>query len=194
MGLVVPPLLAGAAAFAVTYFDPLGTIKATNEPEEPAVPSGTRPDGAEDIAAPEDSEVVAEEAGPPPPPKMPSLLDPEAKSAKKKKGKDGDPPATVLLELEPIVVSLMDVEGERRAPRLRIAIAVEGLESHLAAGEVVTIKLRDGFTAALREMPPAEIGQANGLDRVRAHLLEEAGAVLGSGAVSQILITDFLMT
>ncbi|WOI52929.1 flagellar basal body-associated FliL family protein [Parvularcula sp. LCG005] len=110
---------------------------------------------------------------------------------KKKKG-DAHGGDSVLLTLEPIVVSLTQTGGSaRRPPRLRAAIAVEG---HMEDTEEVALRLRDAFTSAIRDVPPQTLGGPGGLEALRQRLMDEATALFGEGVVSSVLITDFLMT
>jgi hypothetical protein len=173
------PVVAGAAAFGLTYWAPWEGA-ATEQP--PAAADDPHGEGAahEGITT---LEVYAADGA----------SDGKSKP-KKKAGKDGA--GRAILTLEPMIVSLAGPEGvaTRRTPRLRIALAVEGAGDVLLSGEAVTIKLRDGFTAIVRGFPPEALGAANGLEELRAALLAHARDVLGEESVSAILITDFLMT
>ncbi|MEM9421024.1 MAG: flagellar basal body-associated FliL family protein [Pseudomonadota bacterium] len=214
LGMALPPVLAGAAAFGVSYFAPLPgmtgptDITATHDEvdvdHQTMAGSDPQAEGNEDdkkgsVSASYDGKAASEQKSTETKPKaLPTLIGEGGsdKKKKKKKGKDGDKdPALALLKIEPIVISLsQETGGPRRAPRLRIAIAVEALEDSLTDPAVISLKLRDGFTAAARALPPDQLGGPGGLEILREELLTAAKAMLGENAVSSILITDYLMT
>ncbi|MGV6820056.1 MAG: flagellar basal body-associated FliL family protein [Parvularcula sp.] len=175
--LAVPPLVAGIAAFGGAYF--LGDLFV----------------GTPAQAASSEQEVKEASHGEkdvPPEEKQSS----HAKKKKKKKKKHGDHDEEGhLLILEPMVVSLAQAENSRgRAPRLRIVVGVEGSAELLSHEDKAIPLLRDRFTSAIRGLSADTLGAPGGLDIVRASLLAEAMAVLGTDGVDTVLITDFIIT
>ena len=177
MGMVLPALLAGGAAFAVSYLQPFGgNDGATDQAEAAEMTTESVKDGDA-------------------PPALPKLAGAKDDKGKKKKGEAPEAAPSLLLPLEPIVVSLaMEGNDVRRAPRLRITIVVEGDEKRLADKDVVALMLRDRFTAAMRALPPQTLGGPGGLEILREALKTEANSLMGEGAIHSVLITDFAMT
>ncbi len=202
LGLVLPPVLAGAAAFGVSYFGPLPGMAGA-----PATEMADTDKAYDDNGATEKSDDAygdghdkekkddAYAAAGAKPKTLPTLIGEDGgDKKKKKKGKD-EAPGLALLKIEPIVISLsQETGGPRRAPRLRMVIAVEAFEDYLTDPAVIQLKLRDGFTAAARALPPETLGGPEGLEALRLELLTAAKDMLGEDAVSAILITDYLMT
>ena len=104
------------------------------------------------------------------------------------------PPAKPFL-LDPLVVSLTDPDGaRRRAPRLRVVVAVVAEET--AAGDLSADDpvLRDGFTAAARRLGAETLAGPDGLEALRAAFLAHARETLGEEAVRGVLVTDYVMS
>ncbi len=103
--------------------------------------------------------------------------------------------ASVIVPMEPIIVSLSDPEqGRRRAPRLRVVIALETDEKAAKRAEEEAPRLRDGFTAVAREVGPETLTGPEGLETLRAAFLESARGVLGETSVRSVLLTDYITT
>jgi len=103
--------------------------------------------------------------------------------------------ASVIVPMEPIIVSLSDPEqGRRRAPRLRVVIALETDEKAAKRAEEEAPRLRDGFTAAAREVGPETLTGPEGLETLREAFLESARGVLGETSVRSVLLTDYITT
>lgn len=175
---VIPPVAAGIAAFGLSLWAPWAS-QANEGPEGAAAAGGADAGDGEE----------ADDAK-----RLPRLVDASGK-AKGKGGKGGGDAA--LLPLDPLIVSLPEGEDgttRGRPVRLRISLSVEGNEAILAKTQVVSILLRDEFTATVRAMTPQALGGTGGLEALREALLQSARDALGEDAVSNILITDFLMT
>lgn len=177
IGLVIPPVVAGIAAFGGAYF--LGDLFA-GTPAQAASPEQEVTDtshGDKD-ASPNEQHTSHEK---------------KKKKKKKKKGDHGDEGHLVILD--PMVVSLAQPGNSRgRAPRLRIVIGIEGSAELLSHEDKAIPLLRDRFTSAIRELSAETLGAPGGLDILRASLLAEAMAVLGTDGVDTVLITDFIIT
>ncbi|MBB4658296.1 flagellar basal body-associated FliL family protein [Parvularcula dongshanensis] len=85
-------------------------------------------------------------------------------------------------------------DPRRRAPRLRLVVAIETDTDGVHAVEVETPRLRDGFTAAVRSMDTDVLTAPGGLEALRGVLHDRAREVLGEDAPRTILITDFITT
>ena len=106
-----------------------------------------------------------------------------------------EPPSeAILMELAPLVVSLTAGEEARaRTRRLRVAVVLTVDDG--AAGEVSPDdpRLRDGFIAAARRLGPETLAGPDGIDALRDAFLAHARAVLGDGAVTGVLVTDYVL-
>ena len=106
-----------------------------------------------------------------------------------------DPGGTsVITALDPLVISLAETTPSRRAPRLRVGVAIETDAGTADRTQHEAPRLRDGFTAAVRELGAEALSAPGGLEALRAALLMRARAVLGEEAVSGVLITDYVMS
>ncbi|MEM6650377.1 MAG: flagellar basal body-associated FliL family protein [Pseudomonadota bacterium] len=182
--LVAPAILAGGVAFGISYLDPLG-LSSKNDMVKEDMASPMAPPMANEMKAGADGEMSS----------LPTLVTDDDKKKKSKKKGEEESVALKLLTLEPIIISLADQETPgRRAPRLRVAVAVEGKEKSMKDISVISLKLRDGFTAAARGLPPEILGGPEGLETLRDAFLEEARSLMGEDAITSILITDYLMT
>lgn len=88
--------------------------------------------------------------------------------------------------IEPILVSIG--QNERV---LKLGIALE-----LADGSVQpdTPQLRDAFTSYVRAIGPDSIAEPNFHSQLKRQLLHRARVILGPDVVTDVLITDFMMT
>ena len=104
-------------------------------------------------------------------------------------------PAPMLVVLDPLVVSLTGTDGaRRRAPRLRVVVALEVGGDAAGGLEADDARLRDGFIAAARGLGAEALAGPDGLEALRAAFLERARATLGEEAVMGVLVTDYVMT
>ena len=104
-------------------------------------------------------------------------------------------PAPALVLLDPLVVSLTGTDGaRRRAPRLRVVVALETDEDTASQLHADDARLRDGFIAAARALGAEALAGPDGLEALRASYLERARGVLGEEAVMAVLVTDYVMT
>lgn len=105
-----------------------------------------------------------------------------------------DKPAAILA-LDPLVVSLTGTDGaRRRAPRLRVVIALETNEDIASHTDMSDPRLRDGFIAAARALGAEALAGPEGLETLRAAFLVSARETLGEAAVSGVLVTDYVIT
>ena len=103
--------------------------------------------------------------------------------------------ASVILTLDPLVVSLTGTDGaRRRAPRLRVVIALEVDEATAGGTAADDPRLRDGLTAAARALGAEALSGPDGLEALRAAALERARTILSEEAVRAVLVTDYVMT
>lgn len=88
--------------------------------------------------------------------------------------------------IEPVLVSL----GEANRV-LKLGLALE-----LADGDIDpdTPRLRDAFTGYIRTIGPEAISDPNFHSQLKRQLLHRARVVLGPESVTDILITDFMIT
>lgn len=184
LAMAVPPVIAGAAAFAVTVWAPWSVSPDMGE-DLPETTAGYAPGALEGGDAAEGDASA---------PELPVLAGSDAKKSRKGKGESGK--TLSLLPLEPLIVSLAESSPSQstRPIRIRLSVSVEGEESILEKGEVISILLRDEFTRTVRTISPDVLGSSGGLEKLRAALVDSARNALGEDAVSNILITDFLMT
>lgn len=166
LGMLVPPVLAGLAALAISggFVPGIGPTR------------GPSPEQFDQGA---DAEAGAQG---------------EKKGDRKKKGKPETSPL-VIFPLEPFIVSLdSETQSHRRVPRIRVILAVEGNPDLFADETRVRVVLRDSFTSVIKGYSAPALNGPDGLEALRLALLDEAQAALGDGAVTRILITDFLLT
>lgn len=110
---------------------------------------------------------------------------PKKRKAAGKDKKGGHGPAV----LEPLIVSLARVETDGAAPHLRVGLAIvaSGVPS-----ESDMPRLRDGFTAAVREVTTPVLLGPEGLEVLRAALNEAAQRLLDDEQ-AHVLITDYVV-
>lgn len=127
-----------------------------------------------------------------------SWLDPfggETDEPKEAVQADDAPLPAKLVVLDPLVVSLTGTDGaRRRAPRLRVVVALETDEKTATGLDTDDARLRDGFIAAARTLGAEALAGPDGLEALRAAFLERARETLGEEAVSGVLVTDYVMT
>ena len=95
-----------------------------------------------------------------------------------------EPAKTVTIE--PIVVTF----GERNST-LKLGIAIELTDAEMEAD---TPRLRDAFTGYLRTVGPRAATNPGFHSQLKRQLLHRARVVFGPDAVTDVLITDFMIT
>jgi flagellar basal body-associated protein FliL len=104
------------------------------------------------------------------------------------------PAVFVVAPLDPVTISLAaDDPARRRAPRLRLSLALEVEEGAAKHAEEEAARLRDGVVAAARSLGPEVLAGPEGLDALREAILGRTKEILGDGAVSGVLITDYVI-
>ena len=115
---------------------------------------------------------------------------------------EGDPPADApetvpaygaagaFHEMDPIAVSIGH-GGESRQLRIRVVLDVPA--DQLDGVASIGPRLQDGILGFLRAVEPATLENPAALIDLRAHMLRRARLIAGDEAVSNLLVTDFVL-
>ncbi|MEM9840812.1 MAG: flagellar basal body-associated FliL family protein [Pseudomonadota bacterium] len=165
-GWLIKALVAGGLTLAVGAAGATVALPALSESVEAAV----------EMAAEDAVEAESVAAAP----------EPQSKK-KKKKGK-----ATVdLIDLEPMVVSILPGQAMRgAAPRLRMRVSLE-LDSGLYS-DGTRQRVRHAFISAIQEVDTDTLNAPGGIDALRMTLRDAAAGALGEG-VRDVFITEFIL-
>ena len=116
--------------------------------------------------------------------------------------KEGDPPADApgavptygaagaFYEMDPIAVSIGH-GGDSRQLRIRVVLDVPA--DQLDGVASIAPRLQDGILGYLRAVEPATLENPAALIDLRAHMLRRARLIAGDEAVSNLLVTDFVL-
>lgn len=96
------------------------------------------------------------------------------------------PKAKKTVTIEPVLVSLGEPERI-----LKLGLALEMMD---ADADPTSPQLRDAFTGYLRTIGPEAIGNPGFHAQLKRQLLHRARVVMGPEAVTDVLITDFMIT
>jgi len=96
-----------------------------------------------------------------------------------------------FVNLEPLIITL----GPNAASRyLKISISLETSEGDLSTVEHLKPKFRDVLNTYLRAVEEADLVEPSATTRLRAQILRRLQVVAPSGAVANVLITDFILS
>ena len=95
-----------------------------------------------------------------------------------------------FVEVPPISVSL-GTGGQDRQLRMRAVLDVAA--AHAGEAETLVPRVQDTILEYLRAVDAAALEDPLALGRLRAQMLRRARMVLGEGAVSDLLVTDFVL-
>lgn len=108
------------------------------------------------------------------------------KKSKKNAGKTG----TVYVPIEPLIISL---GPESTARRLKITIVIEGEAAYESELGSLVPKFRDILNTYLRAADARDFESPAAMSRVRAHIARRLKIVAPDGAISGVLVTDFIL-
>ncbi len=96
-----------------------------------------------------------------------------------------------FVNLEPLIITL----GPNAASRyLKISISLETSEGDLSTVEHLKPKFRDVLNTYLRAVEEADLVEPSATTRLRAQILRRLQVVAPTGAVANVLITDFILS
>lgn len=105
-----------------------------------------------------------------------------------KSGALGD---VIFVPLEPLIVSLGPDASSRF---LRISISLETNKDGQAVLEELTPRLRDVLNGYLRAVDEEDLAQPASMSRLRAQMLRRLQLAAPDGVITNVLITDFVLT
>lgn len=105
-------------------------------------------------------------------------------------GEDLGPTDVAFLELEALVVSLGAAESNRN---LIFAASLEVPPEHLEEVTQLTPRVLDVLNSYLRVIAISELSEPTSLARLRSQMLRRIQVVTGTGRVSDLLVTQFLV-
>lgn len=105
-------------------------------------------------------------------------------------GPDLGPTNVAFLELEPLVISLGAAESNRN---LIFAASLEVRPEHLEEVTQLTPRVLDVLNSYLRVIEISELSEPTSLARLRSQMLRRIQVVTGTGRVSDLLVTQFLV-
>ena len=172
LGGLVPVVMGGAAAGLAFFLSPAPTTCAAPAKAE---------DGAEDAKAGEaDDAHGATESGH------------GEKKAKQSSGHgDKGKNEFVFVPMDPLVVTL---GPEAEAKYLKITINLETEKGNEADVAGLMPKLRDVLNGYLRALDEADLAEPSNMSRIRAQMLRRLQLVAPDAGISNVLITDFVLT
>lgn len=172
LGGLVPVVMGGAAAGLAFFLSPAPTTCAATAKAE---------DGAEDAKAGETDEAHGEaDAGH------------GEKKAKKSSGHgEKEKNDFVFVPMDPLVVTL---GPEAEAKYLKITINLETEKGNEADVAGLMPKLRDVLNGYLRALDEADLAEPSNMSRIRAQMLRRLQLVAPDAGISNVLITDFVLT
>ena len=95
-----------------------------------------------------------------------------------------------FLELAPIAVSIGAGGADRQ---LRMQAYLDLDPAHEAEVAALEPRIRDALLGYLRALEPAVLGEPTALLRVRSQMLRRARMIVGDEAVTDLLVTDFVL-
>jgi flagellar FliL protein len=115
----------------------------------------------------------------------------EAAKEGDKSGPHGDIKDVAFVNIEPLVVTL----GENARSRyLKITISLETTKTHEKSLNTLTPRIRDTLNNYLRAVEEDDLVRPASMARLRAQMLRRLQLVAPSEVISDILITDFVLT
>lgn len=117
-----------------------------------------------------------------------SSVAPPADEAPKKQTKSYED--IVFVNLEPMVVTL----GPKATSKyLKISISIETTKDHVKTVERLAPRFRDVLNTYLRAVDEKDLVEPFAMTRLRAQMLRRIQVAASSDAVSDVLITDFVL-
>ena len=101
------------------------------------------------------------------------------------------PKNIAFVTLEPLVVSLGPAAKSRY---LKISVSIETTHGHEEALSALTPRIRDVLNSYLRAVDEEDLIRPAGMTRLRAQMLRRLQLVAPSEEISDVLITDFVLT
>lgn len=117
-----------------------------------------------------------------------------AKSGAKDAGHNaghGDIKDVAFVNMEPLVVTL---GANARSRYLKISISLETTKNHQKSLTDLTPRIRDTLNNYLRAVEEEDLMRSSSMARLRAQMLRRLQLVAPSEIISDILITDFVLT
>lgn len=112
-----------------------------------------------------------------------------------KEGGDGDVKGDIkdvaFVNIEPLVVTL---GANARSRYLKISISLETTRNHQKSLTELTPRIRDTLNSYLRAVEEDDLMRSSSMSRLRAQMLRRLQLVAPSEVISDILITDFVLT
>lgn len=102
-----------------------------------------------------------------------------------------DPKDVAYVNLEPLVISL---GPNARSKYLKISISLETSKNHENSLNMLSPRIRDVLNTYLRAVEESDLQRPASMTRLRAQMLRRLQLVAPQGSVSDILITDFVLT
>ena len=102
-----------------------------------------------------------------------------------------DPKDVAFVNLEPLVISL---GPSARSKYLKISISLETSKTYEKSLNDLSPRIRDVLNSYLRAVEESDLQRPASMTRLRAQMLRRLQLVSPEGAVSDILITDFVLT
>jgi len=95
-----------------------------------------------------------------------------------------------FVNLEPLVISL---GGNASSRYLKISISLETTVTEIKTIEHLTPKFRDVLNTYLRAVEERDLTEPSAMNRLRAQMLRRMQLVAPTGAVENVLITEFVL-
>lgn len=106
-------------------------------------------------------------------------------------GKSGKTPSGLMVEIEPFIVNILDIEGTRYL-KAAITLEVDGSEAVKEANERMP-QIRDGILLLVSNKTFGEVSDLQGKLQLRAELINEVNSALRRGKVQKIYFTEFVV-
>lgn len=103
----------------------------------------------------------------------------------------GDIKDVAFVNVEPLVVTL---GANARSRYLKISISLETTKNHEKSLTELTPRIRDTLNSYLRAVEEEDLMRSSSMARLRAQMLRRLQLVAPSEVISDILITDFVLT
>lgn len=117
-------------------------------------------------------------------------LEPAASAAPKERAKP-EIKDVAYINIEPLIISL---GPEARSKYLKISISLETSKSHEEDLNALGPRIRDVLNSYLRAVDEGDLQRPAGMTRLRAQMLRRLQLVAPDDSISDILITDFVLT
>lgn len=96
-----------------------------------------------------------------------------------------------FVTIQPMIISL---GPEAKSKYLKISVTLETSKTHEKSLNAMTPRLRDVLNSYLRAVDESDLERPAGMTRIRAQMLRRLQLVAPEDSVSDILITDFVLT